>query len=51
MRKPVLILSILFAVFGLVACSRTPVKPVNSPEVQRSHAHEAQDELSTGVRK
>jgi len=51
MRKLFSILSVIFITFGLVACTRAPVKPVNSPEVQRSHAHEAQDELSSGVRK
>ena len=51
MSKSVFILSVLLLALGLSACAKAPVKPENSPEVQRSHAHEAQDELSSGVRK
>ena len=51
MRKRLFILSIMVVAFGLSACARTPVKPVNSPEVQRGHAHEAQGELSSEVHK
>jgi len=51
MRKSVFILSVLLVSLGLYSCAKPPVKPENSPEVQRSHAHEAQDELSSGVRK
>ncbi|MBI5006990.1 MAG: hypothetical protein HZB95_07670 [Nitrosomonadales bacterium] len=51
MSKPVFILSILFITLGLAACAKAPVKPVHSPEVQRGHAHEAQGELSSEVRK
>jgi len=47
MRKLVLILLAL----GLVACAKAPVKPVHSSETQRGHAHEAQGELSSEVRK
>lgn len=51
MRNSVFILSLLFIALGLSGCAKAPVKPVNSSEVQRDHAHEAQDELSSGVRK
>lgn len=51
MRKLFRILSLLLLVSGLAACAKPPVKPVNSPEVQRGHAHEAQGELSSEVRK
>lgn len=47
MRKLVLILLVL----GLAACAKAPVKPEHSSETQRSHAHEAQGELSSEVRK
>lgn len=51
MRKSIFILPVLLLALGLSACAKAPVKPVNSPEVQRDHAREAQDELSSGVRK
>ena len=47
MRKLVLILLAL----GLTACAKAPAKPVHGSETQRSHAHEAQGELSSEVRK
>jgi hypothetical protein len=51
MRRSVFILSVLLLVTGLASCAKAPVKPVNSPEVQRGHAHEAQGELSSEVHK
>lgn len=51
MRKLVQVLSVLLLAIGLASCAKAPVKPVNSPEVQRGHAHEAQGELSSEVRK
>ncbi|MBI4808400.1 MAG: hypothetical protein HY799_05600 [Nitrosomonadales bacterium] len=51
MRKSVFIMSALLVALGLASCAKAPVKPVNSPEVQRGHAHEAQGELSSEVRK
>ncbi len=51
MRKIIYILFLAFVVSGLAACAKQPVKAAPSPEAQRSHAHEAQDELSTEVHK
>jgi hypothetical protein len=51
MRKPIFILILLLATFGVSACAKPPVKAVNSPEEQRSHAERAQDELSSEVHK
>ncbi len=50
MRKSIIVLFLLFA-FGLSACVKPPVKAVNSPDQQRSHAQGAQDELSSEVHK
>lgn len=51
MRKPISILCLLLFTFGLSACAKPPVKAGNSPDVQRSHAQGAQDELSSEVHK
>jgi hypothetical protein len=51
MRKPVYFLFLLLAALGLSACARAPAKAVPSQETQRSHAHEAQDELKSEVSK
>ena len=51
MRKSISILCVLLVVAGLSACSQAPAKHVNAPEVQRSHAEGAQDELSSEVHK
>jgi predicted small lipoprotein YifL len=51
MRKSISILFVLLIVGGLSACARAPVKHVNTPDEQRSHAGQAQDELSSEVHK
>lgn len=51
MHKFTSILFVLLLGFGLSACAKPPVKPVASQEGQRSHAKEAQDELSSEVHK
>ena len=51
MRKPTVILFLFLAALGLSACAKPPVKAVNSPDQQRSHAQGAQDELSSEVHK
>jgi hypothetical protein len=50
MRKSLYLLFLSF-VFSLSACAKPPVKAAPGPETQRSHAHEAQDELSSEVHK
>ncbi|OIR19459.1 hypothetical protein GALL_03400 [mine drainage metagenome] len=42
---------LLLMLCGLSACTKPPAKVENSPETQRSHAHGAQDELSSEVHK
>ena len=49
MRKLIFILFMLLAALGVSACADTHVTAVDSPDVQRSHAQEAQDELSSEV--
>ncbi len=51
MRKSLYLLFLSFVVFNLSACAKPPVKAAPSPEAQRSHAHEAQGELSSEVHK
>ena len=51
MRKLIKMLAGLVVASTLVACAEPPTKPVAGQETQRSHAHEAQDELSTEVHK
>jgi hypothetical protein len=51
MRKPIFIMILLLATFGLSACAKPPVKAVSSPDEQRSHAEKAQEELSSEVNK
>jgi hypothetical protein len=51
MRKSVSILFALLVVAGLSACAKAPARHVNTPDEQRSHAGQAQDELSSEVRK
>ena len=51
MRKSVSILFVLLVVAGLSACAKAPARHVNTPDEQRSHAGQAQDELSSEVRK
>jgi hypothetical protein len=51
MRKPIYFLFLLLVALGLSACARAPVKAAPSQETQRSHAHEAQDELKSEVHK
>ena len=51
MRKSISVLFILFVALGLSACAKPPVQQGASQEQQRSHAHEAQDELSSEVHK
>lgn len=51
MRKSISILFVLLVVAGLSACARAPVKHVNTPDEQRSHAEKAQEELSSEVHK
>jgi len=51
MRKPIVILFLILFALGLSACAKPPVKAVNSPDQQRSHAQGAQDELSSEVHK
>jgi hypothetical protein len=50
MRKSVSILWALLVMTGLSACAK-PARHVNTPDQQRSHAGQAQDELSSEVRK
>jgi hypothetical protein len=50
MRKSVSILLVLLVVAGLSACAK-PARHVNTPDEQRSHAGQAQDELSSEVHK
>lgn len=49
MCKLIFILFMLLAALGVSACADTQVKAGDSPDVQRSHAQEAQDELSSEV--
>jgi outer membrane biogenesis lipoprotein LolB len=51
MRKLISILFLLLVTLGLSACAKPPVKAVNSPDEQRSHAQGAQDELSSEIHK
>jgi hypothetical protein len=51
MRKSIIVLYLLLTTLGLSACAKPPVKAVNSPDQQRSHAQGAQDELSSEVHK
>ena len=51
MRKSVSILLALLVVAGLSACAKAPVRHVNTPDEQRSHAEGAQEELSSEVHK
>ena len=51
MRKLTIIMWVLLAAVGISACSGAPVKPANSPEQQRSHSRDAQDELSTDIKR
>ena len=51
MRKLIRALLGLAVASSLAACAEPPAKPVAGQETQRSHAHEAQDELSTEVHK
>jgi hypothetical protein len=49
MCKPVYFLFLLLVALGLSACAKAPAKAAPSQETQRSHAHEAQDELKSEV--
>ncbi len=49
MLRSIVISFLLLA--GLSACATPPAKSVNNQETQRSHAKEAQDELSSEVHK
>ncbi len=52
MRKLITMSLGLLVLLNLAACAEAPPqKPVADQETQRSHAHEAQDELSTEVHK
>jgi hypothetical protein len=51
MRKPIAILLFLSLAAALSACAKPPVKPSATQEEQRSHAREAQGELSSEVHK
>jgi starvation-inducible outer membrane lipoprotein len=52
MSKQISLVFVLLIALGLSACSAPPpLKAVPGPEAQRSHAHEAQDELSSEVHK
>jgi hypothetical protein len=51
MRKYFSILCLLFAGAGLNACAHAPGKQVYTPDQQRSHAQDAQGELSSEIHK
>jgi len=51
MRKQISILLVLLAAIALSACAKPPVNQGANQEQQRSHAHQAQDELSSEVHK
>lgn len=51
MHKLISVLVGMVVASSLAACAEPPAKPVAGQETQRSHAHEAQDELSTEVHK
>lgn len=50
MRKSISILFVLLVVVGLSACAKA-ARHANTPDEQRSHAGQAQDELSSEVHK
>ena len=51
MRKYIFILYALFVAASLAACAHAPDQRAYTPDQQRSHAQEAQGELSTEVHK
>jgi hypothetical protein len=51
MSRTLSLLCIALVACALTGCAKPLEKPVNNPEVQRGHAHEAQGELSSEVRK
>lgn len=51
MRKLISIMCLLLVVFGISACSGSPKQTGNTPEQQRANSREAQDELSTDVKR
>lgn len=51
MSKPIYITCLLLAALNLAACTGSPINTGNTSDQQRSHAREAQDELSTEVDK
>lgn len=51
MSRSLSLLFVALVTYVLAGCAKPLEKPVNSPETQRGHAHEAQGELSSEVRK
>jgi hypothetical protein len=51
MNKLITLMCLLLLASGLSACAGSSAYSVNSPEQQRSHSREAQDELSTDVKR
>jgi type IV pilus biogenesis protein CpaD/CtpE len=52
MNKYISVICIILVTAGLAACAKTPAPATgNSPEQQRANSREAQDELSTDVKR
>jgi hypothetical protein len=51
MSKLIAILSVLLLALGNAACTAAPANKYNPPEQQRSHSRDAQDELSTDIKR
>jgi hypothetical protein len=51
MSKLIAILSLLMLALSNIACTASATNKYNTPEQQRSHSRDAQDELSTDVKR
>lgn len=51
MSKLIVILSLLLPAITNTACTAAPANKYNPPEQQRSHSRDAQEELSTDIKR
>ena len=51
MSKLIAILSLLLLALSGAACTTSPANKYNPPEQQRSHSRDAQEELSTDIKR